>query len=145
MSSNNGGTSNTSTEPFVWVLIPMIVIFSMMAFVIFIWNRKRRERYPIHIHSAWPVERGAAAVRDDAYGRYRRGLHWSTRRIELRSTEGLNELGEAPPPYDSKKPPGIGEQHGPSGTGHRDVRSECPPGYPAQPCSIHAANSRNED
>ncbi|KAG5985244.1 hypothetical protein E4U55_007869 [Claviceps digitariae] len=148
MSSNNGGTSppNTTTEPFVWVLIPLVVVFSIGTFIIFVWNKNLREHFPDH---PAPEDIDAAAVGDDVYGRFRRGVRSSTRGAEARSMEGLNELGEAPPPYDAKKPPGIADQHGGaanepniSGTGPRDT--ELPPGYPARPLPTHAAISRHE-
>ncbi|KAG5951874.1 hypothetical protein E4U53_002080 [Claviceps sorghi] len=123
-----------STEPFVWVLIPLVVIFFTGTILIFLWNKKRREHYPVH--PAWPEERGAATAGDggdDAHGQYGRGLRWPGG-SEARSTEGLNELGEAPPPYDAMKPPAIGDQHGAnepstSGTRPRESGSDLPPGY----------------
>ncbi|KAG6007111.1 hypothetical protein E4U43_000358 [Claviceps pusilla] len=152
MSSNNDPTPSTSTEPFVWVLIPLVVIFSMGTFVIFIWRKRRGERYAIY--PAWPEERGTAAANDDAHGQFRQDLRWPSRGPAARSTEGLNELGEAPPPYDAKKLPETGDGHGTAanesstsetgtGTGPRD-RSELPPGYPAQPSSTYVAISRRE-
>lgn len=56
--------------------------------------------------------------------------------------EGLNEIGEAPPPYDSKKPPAIGDQHrrqrseetGETSTEMQDLEAGVrPPEYPAHP------------
>lgn len=54
--------------------------------------------------------------------------------------EGLNELGEAPPPYDTKKPPAIQDRHGrrrdagEEGTELRDLEAGGrPPEYPAHP------------
>ncbi|KAG6129826.1 hypothetical protein E4U22_004854 [Claviceps purpurea] len=75
--------------------------------------------------------------------RRRRRLHLPSRSLETRPTEGLNELGEVPPPYNARKPPGtIGDRH----EGANEPRISgmgAPPEYPAQPSPTHAANPRN--
>ncbi|KAK9445520.1 hypothetical protein VB005_00632 [Metarhizium brunneum] len=128
-------TSGMSTEPFVWVIIPLVAVFSVGTFIVFIWNRQRRRQNPDR--RAWPEDR---VLVGSSYIRYRRGLRWSPW-SETRSVEGLNELGEAPPPYDSKKPPALHNQHptrreetGEEGSELRDLESGGrPPAYPAQP------------
>ncbi|KAK2591435.1 hypothetical protein QQS21_010875 [Conoideocrella luteorostrata] len=144
MSSNDGGSSGMSTEPFVWVLIPLVTIFSVGTFIAFLWNRRRRRSY--RDRHVWPENRVLVGA---SYVRYRRGVRWSPW-SETRPAEGLNELGEAPPPYDSKKPPGIGDHHGmqdessASGTALRDVEAgQHPPEYPALPRPAHTVNTRS--
>lgn len=132
-----------SSQPFIWVIIPLMAIFAIGAIICFIWNRRRRRQNPDRY--IWPENR---VLVNGQYVRYRRGgLRWSPWG-EARSLEGLNELGEAPPPYDKKKPPGIHEQHGPGVDGQqqgqelRDIEAGVlPPEYPTAPPPAVTRNS----
>lgn len=136
MSSTGGDTSSgMSTEPFVWVIIPLIAVFSIGTFIVFVWNRQRKRRN--QNQAAWPEDR---VLVGGSYVRSRRGMRWSPW-SEGRPTEGLNELGEAPPAYDSKKPPDIDDRHrerrdetGETSTEMQDLEAGVrPPAYPAHP------------
>ncbi|KAG5956067.1 hypothetical protein E4U57_002924 [Claviceps arundinis] len=73
----------------------------------------------------------------------RRRPHLPLRSLETRSTEGLNESGEAPPPYNAGKPPGTMGDHHEGANESRISGMGAPPEYPAQPSPTHAANPRN--
>ncbi|KHN96640.1 uncharacterized protein MAM_05583 [Metarhizium album ARSEF 1941] len=137
-------TSGKSTEPLVWVIIPLIAVFSVGTFVLFIWNRQRK-RSSLN-RNELPEDR---VLVGSSYIRCRRGMRWSPW-SETRSVEGLNELGEAPPPYDSKKPPAIHDQlaerreeTGQEGSELRDLETgRRPPAYPAPPQPVATRDRR---
>ncbi|CAM1500770.1 Fc.00g099320.m01.CDS01 [Cosmosporella sp. VM-42] len=92
------GTS-LSDQPFAWVLVPL-VIFLFIGVVATIYQiRRRRHR---RLQNQWPGQpittpHGIVVITNRRPGPSR-WAPWTTR-----SQEGLNELGEAPPPYDPKK------------------------------------------
>ncbi|KAI0156906.1 hypothetical protein GGR57DRAFT_74222 [Xylariaceae sp. FL1272] len=125
---NLGGTDpddddENSTNPFTYILIPIIIIGALVALTT--CYRLRRRRVTVHTvdtHFAEPDGRrrtvihgpnGVVIVSEEGQtgGRARR----AGRRLGLgvgSREEGLNELGEAPPAYaaEGPKPPGADEQ-----------------------------------
>jgi len=73
------------------------------------------------------------------------GRRWADRN-RSRDLEGLNELGEAPPPYDTKKPPSISCRYDPAdGAGteltNMDSAGARAPEYVPRPPEAHVATS----
>lgn len=83
------------TQPLIWIIVPLLSVFSVGCFIFLMW-RRRRARDP-------------NASDDRVIGPGGFLVAPSTRRWAAlgaaRSLEGLNELGEAPPPYEVKTPP----------------------------------------
>ncbi|OAA33381.1 hypothetical protein AAL_00846 [Moelleriella libera RCEF 2490] len=141
MGGNTQDSQTMSTEPFIWVLIPLVAVFSIGTLLMFLWNKCRR--HSTTESNAWPQERVAVAGPD-----VRRGIRWSPW-SGMRSTEGLNELGEAPPPYDTKKLPAPADRHdtpdnasAPAIPLQEVENGALPPSYPAVPPPTHATNPR---
>ncbi|KAG5944468.1 hypothetical protein E4U60_005986 [Claviceps pazoutovae] len=114
-----------------WVCLSALGISIILA-IAYMWmmNRDRKNRET------------AAGPGANEWHRRRRS-HLPLRSLETRSTEGLNESGEAPPPYTARKPPGtMGDRHEEANE-PRISGMGAPPEYPAQPSPTHAANPRN--
>ncbi|KYK60463.1 hypothetical protein DCS_01600 [Drechmeria coniospora] len=94
--------SGMSAQPFIWVIIPLLAIFATGCFTFFAWRRHMRAR-----------RRGGDGLDDlvlmpSGFYMARTGRRPPARASNrIRSVEGLNELGEAPPPYDAKRPPSV--------------------------------------
>ncbi|KOS21465.1 hypothetical protein ESCO_005041 [Escovopsis weberi] len=86
-----------STRPFVYVILPLILILVIGSLAL--TYHMRRRRYRPDASGQWPgfpaSDPDAPPVRD----RGRRTGDWAAPPLE----EGLNELGEAPPPYVKQK------------------------------------------
>ncbi|KAG6132123.1 hypothetical protein E4U24_007346 [Claviceps purpurea] len=109
-----------------WVSLSALGIFIILA-IAYVWMKNRET---------------AAGPGANEWHRRRRS-HSPLRSLETRSTEGLNESGEAPPPYNARKPPGtMGDRHEGANEPHISGMG-APPEYPAQPSPTHAANPRN--
>ncbi|PNY21664.1 Uncharacterized protein TCAP_07235 [Tolypocladium capitatum] len=137
MALTSDGSQSMSSQPLLWVIIPLLAVFSAGFFTAFVWARHRRARRD----PSWPgsnsilMPGGFLTTCTDRRGNT----------AAARSVEGLNELGEAPPPYDTKKPPPIDdlrrdEMGGPA-MELRDMESGMrpPPGYVASPPPAHVA------
>lgn len=93
-------------RPYAYVIFPLIVVFICIFVAIILYNRRRRRRLvALHGHN-WPGGRENPLSHIPARrrprmrgGRDNRWAPWGA----TRSQEGLNELGEAPPPYDGKR------------------------------------------
>lgn len=131
--TNDGSFSSLGDQPFAWILIPLVIFF-FIGLVATIYQVRRRRRRRALLCQRWP---GANAQRvftphgEVIIVRRRAGAsRWTPWQ---RPQEGLNELGEAPPPYDGKK-----------GTEMRDLEAgeRPPPDYPAMPGPAVTAESR---
>ncbi|KAL4725303.1 hypothetical protein ACLX1H_007450 [Fusarium chlamydosporum] len=120
--NNNDGGFSFGQEPFAWALIPLFVILVLGVTATIIQVRRRRRRRG----NQWPGSGPQASASTGLRGGTRtsgRGALWHG----TRSEEGLNELGQAPPPYDGKK-----ETQDPLEL--RDLEAgNSPPEYPAEP------------
>ncbi|GAO14316.1 uncharacterized protein UV8b_07474 [Ustilaginoidea virens] len=118
--STDTPSTGLSSEPFVWVILPLVSVFAIGACAMFLWSRQKQRR------RAEPCARSGddgVVVAGGAHVRYRQGVSWSPRSDARQMDEGLNELGEAPPPYDSKTPPALGRGHHESGTEPRHAET----------------------
>lgn len=125
-----------SDYPFAWIIIPIFVFFFVGLCMTILRFRRRRRRATQY--QQWPgttgrvVGPGGHIVVVSRRGGASRWNPWQT----TRSQEGLNELGEAPPPYEGKK-------NGQQGNELRDLESgERPPEYPAAPGPAVTTESR---
>lgn len=98
---------SNNVQPVTYVIIPLVTLASVFLVGLFAYLRRRRGRR-LEAGSSSEGEGGEAQMQErrrdhgDATDRWppsSLGLNWWF----LRSQEGLNELGEAPPPYDVKK------------------------------------------
>lgn len=119
MATDDERDGGLSSEPFRWAIIPIILAFFGIG-ILFCLVHRRRARRRGDDPRFWP--RGANHLVTS-----RRWGPWSG----TRSQEGLNELGEAPPPYDPKRDD---EEEG-------GVR---PPEYPAAPPPAVTRGGREE-
>ncbi|KAL7949573.1 hypothetical protein V8C42DRAFT_215295 [Trichoderma barbatum] len=88
---------STSTRPLTYVIIPLLAIFVVCSTGLFFYIRRRRRRFV----TADTWARGRWVTRDGTVvfvPRHYRRNPWGG----FHSQEGLNELGEAPPPYKVK-------------------------------------------
>ncbi|KAG5936698.1 hypothetical protein E4U59_004849 [Claviceps monticola] len=114
-----------------WVCLSALGISIILAIVYMqMMDRDRKNR-----------ETAAGPGANEWHGRRR--SHLPLRSLETRSTEGLNDMGEAPPPYNARKPPGTVEDRHEGANEPRTSGMGAPPEYPAQPSPTHAANPRN--
>ncbi|KAG5755777.1 hypothetical protein H9Q69_011887 [Fusarium xylarioides] len=135
MATNDSNDDSTGfsfgAQPFAWVLIPLFVILVLGLTATIIQVRRRRRRRG----NQWPGQTTGAPV----YTGLRGGRRTGSRRSPwngTRSEEGLNELGQAPPPYDGKK-----EMQDPLEL--RDLEAgNRPPEYPAEPAPAVVADGR---
>ncbi|TFB06802.1 hypothetical protein CCMA1212_001029 [Trichoderma ghanense] len=136
----------TSTRPLTYVIIPLLALFVICSAGLFFHVRRRRRRLLMAAagdSSIWG--RGRWVTRDGALvfvPRHSRRSPWGG----LHSQEGLNELGEAPPPYYKFKVV-PGEEGGAVGaaatTGLRDMEEgRRPPEYVAEPEAAVVADTR---
>lgn len=92
-----------TTKSLVYVIGPLAAVFAIGSFACLYWYRRKRRNNPTDY--AWPRERLVAP--DGSLMFYPRGRRNGPGRWNfwggMRSDEGLNELGEAPPPYDTKR------------------------------------------
>ncbi|KAF4336257.1 pgaD domain protein [Fusarium beomiforme] len=130
---NNDGNNGFSfgAQPFAWVLIPLFVIFVLGLTATIIQVKRRRRRRG----SQWPGQN----TRAPAYTSLR-GARRTTNRVSpwsgTRTEEGLNELGQAPPPYDGMK-----ETQDPLEL--RDLEAgNRPPEYPDEPAPAVVTDGR---
>ncbi|KAF5231978.1 hypothetical protein FAUST_8966 [Fusarium austroamericanum] len=118
--SNDNGF-NFGQEPFAWALIPLFVILVLGLTATVIQIRRRRRRRGNQWPGSTPQGTESSGLRGGRTSN--RGALWNS----TRSQEGLNELGQAPPPYDGKK-----ERHDPLEL--RDLEAGgSPPEYPSEP------------
>ncbi|KAI5467132.1 hypothetical protein BGZ63DRAFT_370426 [Mariannaea sp. PMI_226] len=112
---NNDGSSSIDARTVAWILIPIVIIVIIGLIATMIQIRRRRQRRengtsetmtetrrrrrhrPNDIIGATPVVPSNRRV--VLFRRGQNNADSETRRAE----EGLNELGEAPPPYEGKK------------------------------------------
>ncbi|POR36809.1 Uncharacterized protein TPAR_02995 [Tolypocladium paradoxum] len=134
--ATQNGTQDMSSQPLFWVIIPLLAVFSAGLFTAFVWTRHWRARRD----ASWPGDR---ILMPSGFLMARPERRWNTTRA--RSLEGLNELGEAPPPYDSKKPPPIDgirrDEVGGPAMERLDLEAGMgpPPGYVAPPPAARVA------
>lgn len=126
MSSNDDNDSLLGGTPVTWVVIPLlgVIVFAATLTVLLI-RRRRRNRliygsssYNSNGTQRWP---GAGAYYGNGthvHQHSRGGGRWAPWGA-ARSQDGLNELGEAPPPYMGKK----------GAAGQGDVELGTPPDY----------------
>ncbi|EKJ75928.1 hypothetical protein NXS19_003627 [Fusarium pseudograminearum] len=118
--SNDNGF-NFGQEPFAWALIPLFVILVLGLTATVIQIRRRRRRRGNQWPGSTPQGTEYPGLRGGRTSN--RGALWNG----TRSQEGLNELGQAPPPYDGKK-----ERQDPLEL--RDLEAGgSPPEYPSEP------------
>ncbi|KAK5992377.1 hypothetical protein PT974_05781 [Cladobotryum mycophilum] len=129
----------SKTEPFIYVIIPLIALFVIgcLALTFYMKHRRRRTMQSYR----WPTRRVYApdghVILTSRHGRN----PW----ITSRSEEGLNELGEAPPPYEGKKrtPGENATASEEEGVQLRDVEQGTrPPEYIAEPPPALTTDSR---
>ncbi|KAL7926214.1 hypothetical protein ACQKWADRAFT_176744 [Trichoderma austrokoningii] len=102
-----------STRPLTYVIIPLLALIAIFSMLIFFYIRRRKSREPtvdtsLWGHGRWVRQNGVLvwARRDGSYlPRHSRRNVWGG----FDSHEGLNELGEAPPPYLVRKLSAEGE------------------------------------
>ncbi|KAK7431707.1 hypothetical protein QQZ08_001644 [Neonectria magnoliae] len=127
---HNSGSS-LSNQPFAWVLIP-VVIFIFIGIIATIVQIRRRRRRRATLQ--WPGLEARAAGTTRPARTTRRGMGLAA----TRSDEGLNELGEAPPPYDGNKDVRHSDE-----MELRDMEAGVrPPDYPAEPAPAVTTESR---
>ena len=136
MADDDDDTSSTWTwsmtdQPFSYVIFPLLFLFVGGFIAVMLFNRRRRRRLAAMNPSQWPHDRTTAHVGQGSprhLGRGSQNRRWAPWG-GTRSQEGLNELGEAPPPYDGKRDGHAQEAE------LRDLESGTanPPGYPAEP------------
>ncbi|KAL7809185.1 hypothetical protein V8C44DRAFT_359379 [Trichoderma aethiopicum] len=92
----------TSTRPLTYVIIPLLALFVICSAGLFFHVRRRRRRLIAADSAIWG--RGRWVTRDGTLVFVPRHSGGSRRSPwgGLHSQEGLNELGEAPPPYKFK-------------------------------------------
>ncbi|KAK0387277.1 hypothetical protein NLU13_5590 [Sarocladium strictum] len=121
MSSSDDSSSSVLGAPVSYVIIPLIGVVVFAATIsILLLRRRRRSRLIYgtnsnnpHGANDWPGRPGQPHVHQN-----RGGTRWGPWGA-TRSQDGLNELGEAPPPYMGKK----------SGQDGGDIELGMPPEY----------------
>lgn len=100
----SSSSSNKSLQPLTYVVIPLFTVMSLFLVGAFVFYRRRRRlrRGETGSGDSQPMEQRRHSVgtsnrqdRNDRWPAASLGMNW----YFLRSNEGLNELGEAPPPY----------------------------------------------
>lgn len=118
--SSNFSLDSGSDRPLAWALIPVLVILAIGLCAAFWKIRRRRARRRLQ-QQEWPSDP------EQQIGRHRSGQPWNS----TRPREGLNELGQAPPPYQVKTSTDDEDEEG---TELRDmVAGARPPAYPEEP------------
>ncbi|KAF4989902.1 hypothetical protein FDECE_14565 [Fusarium decemcellulare] len=131
--TNDDSGFSLTDRPFAWVLIPLIVILfiGLVATIIQVRRRRRRRTAQWPGHGPRVLAPSGRLFGPAGARRTTRGAPWNG----TRSEEGLNELGEAPPPYDGKK-----ERQ--DGAELQDLEAGSPPEYPAVPGPAVTTESR---
>lgn len=126
-------------EPFAYAIFPIICLVIVVFVASILFTRRRRRRMAALQNGRWPQDHGAPR---NSSGRQRRTRTGASNRWApwsgTRNDEGLNELGEAPPPYD-------GKSEGDSRLDEvelRDLEMNRPPQYPAEPDPAIVRNTR---
>lgn len=140
-----------STRPLTYIIIPLLALFAVFSMLVFFYIRRRGTREPTLDPSLWNrgrwVRRDGALVwlrRDGTYlPRHSRRNPWGG----FDSREGLNELGEAPPPYLVRKLSAEGEDVAAgTPTELRDMEEgRRPPEYIAEPPPAVTIDSRRTE
>ena len=122
--SNEGGLS---VQPLTYVIIPLVAI-GVLGVLAIVWYRRRQRRLHPERYQAWDRDGVLPPGGHPMHSRRNRWAPWAG----SRSAEGLNELGEAPPPYQKD-----GEQDIELGTR--------PPGYnlPTEPEPVMLRDATN--
>ncbi|RFU79780.1 hypothetical protein TARUN_2461 [Trichoderma arundinaceum] len=129
-----------STAPFIYVVIPLLAIFFVCSTGLIIHVRRRRRRANTADRSLWA--RGRWVTRDGVLI-YIPGHHRRNPSGGNHSQEGLNELGEAPPPYEVKKLPEGTDDATEGPTQLRDMEEgRRPPEYITEPPPAVTTDSR---
>lgn len=135
--NDNGNGISFSDYPFAWIIVPIFVFFFIgLCLTVLRFRRRRRRAATLQQWPGTPSGRvvgpGGRIIVVSRRGGASRWNPWT------RSQEGLNELGEAPPPYEGQKKNGNGE-----GIEMRDLEAgERPPEYPAAPGPAVTTESR---
>ncbi|KAJ4307599.1 hypothetical protein N0V84_012613 [Fusarium piperis] len=138
MSTNDSNDDDFSLtdRPFAWVIIPLAVIVIIGCIATFFQIRRHRRRRQQQWAGQGPRVLGPPGRRRLFVTTGTRGNGRRAPWAGTRSQEGLNELGEAPPPYDGKK-----ERQEPVEL--RDLEAGgSPPEYPAVPGPAVTRDSR---
>ncbi|RDA85811.1 hypothetical protein CP532_5762 [Ophiocordyceps camponoti-leonardi (nom. inval.)] len=115
--SDMGGDGGMAVpQPLLWVLVPLLAVFAAGCLFFLLWTRRQRRRRrrrrrlgdeERQTARSWPDERGGgggvAAARRNRSVAGRSGA-WGGSRAGDEREEGLDERGEAPPPYEAKCP-----------------------------------------
>ncbi|KPM44753.1 hypothetical protein AK830_g1796 [Neonectria ditissima] len=131
---NDDSSSSLSSQPFAWVLIPVVIFIFIGVVATIVQIRRRRRRRAALQYPGLGTGQSAPAGTTRPGRTTRRG----TGLAATRSEEGLNELGEAPPPYDGNKDVRHSDE-----TELRDMEAGVrPPDYPAEPAPAVTTESR---
>lgn len=124
MADTHVNFDSISDQPLAWALVPVVVLLAIgIAATIWQFHRRRVRRRQ---QQEWPHDP------EQQIGGSGAGHSWATTRPQ----EGLNELGQAPPPYEGK---GSSDEHG---TELRDMAPGIrPPAYPAVPEPVVTSES----
>lgn len=140
-----------SARPLTYIIIPLLALFAVFSMLIFFYIRRRTTRETTIDPSLWGRGRW---VRQDGVLVWVRRDGSSLQRHSRRnpwggfgSHEGLNELGEAPPPYLVKKLSAEGEVvAGGRPTELRDLEEgRRPPEYISEPPPAVTTDSRRTE
>ncbi|RCI09207.1 hypothetical protein L249_1523, partial [Ophiocordyceps polyrhachis-furcata BCC 54312] len=111
--SDMGGDGGMAVpQPLLWVLVPLLAVFAAGCLFFLLWTRRQRRRRrrrrrlgnERQTTRSWPESRGGVVVpRRNRSVAGRSGV-WGVRRAGDEREEGLDERGEAPPPYEAKSP-----------------------------------------
>lgn len=117
-------------EPFAYAIFPLVCLVIAIFIASLLYTRRRRLRMSALRNNQWPQDHGPPMMDDSIEPRRSRrvGSRWAPW-SGTRTAEGLNELGEAPPPYDGKRE---GDNRADE-VELRDLEMNRPPQYPAEP------------
>ncbi|KAL6904926.1 hypothetical protein GGI43DRAFT_295836 [Trichoderma evansii] len=140
-----------SARPLTYIIIPLLALFAVFSMLVFFYIRRRGSREPTIDPTLW--SRGRWVRRDGNLVWMRRDgtlLPRHSRRNAwggFDSHEGLNELGEAPPPYLVRKLSAEGEVVAVgTATELRDLEEgRRPPEYIAEPPPAVTTDSRRAE
>jgi hypothetical protein len=139
--SNDDSSWSLTDQPFAYAIFPLVCLVIGIFIASVLYSRRRRRRIAAVQNGQWPQDPNAPP---NGTGRQRRNrgagnrwAPWSGTRTE----EGLNELGEAPPPYDGKRDENERGAAAADDFELRDLEANRPPEYPAQPGPAVTRNS----